>query len=54
MMNAAAEGTPPWRIRNKELQKPPALPCLGEALMRGIVIFCELFVHPDLYKSLNN
>jgi len=32
-MNAAApEGTPPRRIRNKELQKPTAPPCLGEAL----------------------
>ena len=35
-MNAAApEGTPPRRISDKEIQKLPAPPCLGEALRRG-------------------
>ena len=36
------------------LNNLPALPCLGEALRQGILILCELLVHPDLYKSLND
>jgi len=48
MMNAATpDGAPPWRIRNIKNSKPPAPPCLGEALRRVTLINTKMRVYLD-------
>jgi len=44
MIAAAPEGSPPRRISNKTIQKKPCPPCLGEALMRGSIVYITIFM----------